>query len=78
MSTQINEQNSPLDDLALVDSHLASAASAIDDGDYNSANANFEQVIEISQKVLGANPELAEIKQKIQEIQNLLKQLAQQ
>jgi len=66
------EDLSSLGDLASVDEFLAKAAAATDEGDYKAALSGFEQALEVARRIFGDNIELAELKQKIIEIQKLL------
>ena len=66
------EDLSSLGELASVDSILADAAAATDEGDYQSALSGFEQALEVTQRIFGDNIELTELKHKIADIHDLL------
>jgi len=66
------EDLSSLGELASVDSILADAAAATDEGDYQSALNGFEQALEVTQRIFGDNIELTELKHKIADIHDLL------
>jgi len=70
---KINELSS-LGDLAAVDSMLAEAAAATDEGDYKGALEGFEQALEVTQRIFGDNIELTELKHKIADIHELLEE----
>lgn len=62
-------------DLAKVDGLLETAATSIDNGRYEDAINDFEQVVDITHSIFGDNIELTEVKNKILEIQQLLEQM---
>ena len=66
------EELSSLGELATVDTILAGAASATDEGDYQTALDGFEQALEVTQRIFGDNIELTELKHKIADIHELL------
>jgi len=66
------EDLSSLGELANVDSILADAAAATDEGDYQGALEGFEQALEVTQRIFGDNIELTELKHKIADIHELL------
>ena len=63
---------SSLGELATVDDILADAANATDEGDYKCALEGFEQALEVTQRIFGDNIELAELKNKIADIHEIL------
>ena len=66
------EDLSSLGELAAVDSILADAVSAIDEGNYRAALEGFEHALEVTQRIFGDNIELTELKHKIADIHDLL------
>ena len=66
------EELSSLGELAAVDSILADAAAATDEGDYQGALDGFEHALEVTQRIFGDNLELTELKHKIADIHELL------
>jgi len=68
---QVDELSS-LGELASVDSILADAAAATDEGDYQGALNGFEQALEVTQRIFGNNIELTELKHKIADMHELL------
>jgi len=63
---------SSLGELAAVDNILAEAAAATDEGDYRAALEGFEHALEVTKRIFGDNIELAELKNKIADIHELL------
>jgi len=68
------EELSSLGELATVDTILAGAASATDEGDYQTALDGFEQALEVTQRIFGDNIELTELKHKIADIHEILEE----
>ena len=66
------EELSSLGELATVDTILTDAASATDEGDYQTALDGFEQALEVTQRIFGDNIELTELKHKIADIHEIL------
>jgi len=69
-----NDDLSSLGELASVDSILAEAAAATDEGDYQGALNGFEHALEVTQRIFGDNIELTELKHKIADIHELLEE----
>ena len=68
---KINELSS-LGELATVDEIITEAATATDEGDYHGALEGFEQALEMTQRIFGDNIRLAELKNKIADIHELI------
>jgi len=66
------EDLSSLGELAAVDSILADAVAATDEGNYRGALDGFEHALEVTQRIFGDNIELTELKHKIADIHELL------
>ena len=66
------DELSSLGELANVDSILADAAAATDEGDYQGALDGFEQALEVTTRIFGDNIELTELKHKIADMHELL------
>jgi len=65
---------SNLGELASVDSIIADAVAATDEGNYRAALDGFEHALEVTQRIFGDNIELTELKSKIADINDLLKE----
>ena len=65
---------SSLGELASVDEILADAAAATDEGNYKDALEGFEHALEVTQRIVGDNLELTELKHKIADIHELLEE----
>jgi len=68
------EDLSSLGELASVDTILAEAAAATDEGNYQGALDGFEHALEVTQRIFGDNLELTELKHKIADIHGLLEE----
>jgi len=68
------EDLSSLGELATVDSIIDDAAAATDEGDYKGALQGFEHALEVTQRIFGDNIELTELKHKIADTRELLKE----
>jgi len=63
---------SSLGELSMIDELLSEAATATEEGDYQSALNGFEQALEVTQRIFGDNIELTGLKHKIADIHELL------
>jgi len=63
---------SSLGELAAVDSIIADAVAATDEGDYRLALDGFEHALEVTKRIFGDNIELTELKHKIADINEIL------